>query len=222
MEMEDDWIFCNHCKRHTHHIIRAEFGKSFSPDADPNTQVYGSGRWEIWQCKGCDAVVFRESWVVEDGSDPETGVSVSSRFFPERDERFLTRKYFHNIPALLDKLYGEVIASFNHGFNVMCAIGLRTLIEGICVDKGIMEGPNSKGEIKNNLEGKINGMKAIVPANIVDNLHGLRFMGNQAAHQLADPGQSDLILAVEITEDILNIVYSLEYKTSRLFKRMGG
>src|SRR5712691_8069255 len=41
----------------------------------------------------------------------------------------------------------------------LCAGGLRFLLEGVCVDKRITKGPNVKGEIREKLEGKINGLK---------------------------------------------------------------
>jgi hypothetical protein len=67
-----------------------------------------------------------------------------------------------------------------------------------------------------NLEEKIDGLATILPANIVKNLHSLRFMGNIATHELEPPPPYDLRLAVEICEDLLNYLYELDYKTARL------
>ena len=66
------------------------------------------------------------------------------------------------------------------------------------------------------LEKQIDGLKKILPENIVNNIHSLRFMGNQAAHELEPPSGYDLVVALEICEDLLNYLYELDYKTSRL------
>jgi hypothetical protein len=89
----------------------------------------------------------------------------------------------------------------------LCAIGLRALLEGICRDKGI-EGAN--------IEERIDGLKRLLPENIVTSLHSLRFMGNQAAHELDPPSSYDLYVALDICDELLSFLYELDYKTSRL------
>ena len=59
-------------------------------------------------------------------------------------------------------------------------------------------------------------MKALLPENIVRNLHGFRFMGNRAAHELEAPFSGELQVAIDLIEDILNYLYDLDYK-ARLF-----
>ena len=83
-------------------------------------------------------------------------------------------------------------------------------MESICQDKNI---PGRT------LEQRINGLVAILPKNIVDNLHGFRFMGNDALHELKLPPVSDLRLAIDVSEDLLNFLYELDYKASRLPRR---
>ncbi len=48
-------------------------------------------------------------------------------------------------------------------------------------------------------------------------------MGNKAAHELEAPNESELTLAIEVMEDLLNYLYELEYKVRRLpkFTRAG-
>lgn len=219
-------IYCNRCKNFTRNILRANHEQEFHPDEYPEMEIpYAKGVWQIWQCLGCDSVVFSEIWVTSEDQDPVSGEFTPTEYlYPERDnnkpDHIIKKKEFEHIPENLDGLYSEIIETFNHGSGILCAVGLRALIEGICVDKGILEGPNDRGRIVGTLDGKINAMKDIVPENIVDNLHGFRFMGNDAVHQLAVPPLADLALAITIAEDILNIVYDLNYKTSRLFQRM--
>src|SRR5207247_2518070 len=115
---------------------------------------FADADWEIWQCRGCEEVTFKE----------------------------------------------EIVKTFNDGAYVLCAGGLRALLEGICVDQGVTSGPTARGANSSNLEGKINGLKTLpnVPAAIVDSLHGFRFLGNTALHRLSRPPAEDLAMAIEV------------------------
>ena len=64
-------------------------------------------------------------------------------------------------------------------------------------------------------------MTAVLPANIVENLHGFRFIGNDAIHKLEAPAEFEISLALDIIEDILNFLYGLDYKASLLEKLKG-
>jgi hypothetical protein len=47
-------------------------------------------------------------------------------------------------------------------------------------------------------------------------LHAIRFLGNDAAHEIKEPNQSDIRVALEIVEHLLNTVFILERKAARL------
>ena len=131
-------------------------------------------------------------------------------------------KIYLHLPEHLDSLYIEVVRSLNVRNFILCAGGIRALLEGICVDKGITKGLNKEGRTVRNLEGKINGLTDFVPLGIVKNLHGLRFLGNQALHELEIPDESELRLALNVVEDILNIVYDFDYRSQALFEKISG
>jgi len=154
-------------------------------------------------CAGCDTGTMEDQFhaAYHESEEPE------SIFHPKRSEYARPRKYFMNLPGKLSDLYGEVIGTHDSNLNVLCAVGLRALIEGICADK------NVQGR---NLDEKIEAMKTLLPQNIVQNLHGFRFMGNRAAHELEAPSSSELNVAIDLIEDILNYLYDLDYK-ARLF-----
>lgn len=59
-------------------------------------------------------------------------------------------------------------------------------------------------------------LRTIYSQTIVANLHGFRFMGNIALHELAAPKKDDLKVAIEVSEDLLNFLYELDYKASLL------
>jgi len=214
MEIPDRLRFpCNSCKNETWHQ------RLFMQNRSGDEEEEGYARWwqaqySTWQCCGCEAVTFRID--SEDSEDREGYVT----FFPQRNANLASRKLYLNIPRTLDHLYTEIIDTFNSDNRLLCAAGLRALLEGVCVNKGITEGPTADGKISKNLEGKINGLKKIIAHSIADKLHGFRFLGNAALHELEQPKRADLALAIEIIEDILNLLYELDYKTDRLYRQV--
>jgi hypothetical protein len=168
--------------------------------------------WSVFKCMGCDSLLLRIVSEAPWQDDPEVS------FFPALSKA-RKEKTYQRLPKNLRMLYQEVIASFNQDLSLLCAAGLRSLVEGICDDKGIIDGINAKGIKTRNLEGRINSLNKFVPPNIVVNLHGFRFLGNNALHRLSKPSKADLHLALNVIEDLLNVVYDLDYHAQRLFKR---
>ena len=202
---ESKRIYCNRCKDETNHVLRGSHSRSHSED---------QGYWEeftygFWTCAGCDTGTLEVAWTASGMYDGEKEIYEYS-YHPARASQDLSQKVFRQLPKPLATIYGEVINAYNQRMHLLCAAGLRILIEGICQDK------NVSGR---RLEERIGGLKAILPENIVQNLHGFRFMGNEAVHELGAPERNTLYLAIEVSEDLLNFLYELDYKASRLPKK---
>jgi hypothetical protein len=170
------------------------------------TEIVG---FRLWICAGCEngtLEIFSSNDLEVDyhGNDIER-----RKYFPDRAIFHVENKHFRKIPKKLNNIYRESLIAFNNNIAVLCSIGIRSLIEGICADKNI-EGKN--------LEERINNMVAILPKNIVKNLHSIRFIGNIAAHELTASDTKELKIAIEICEDLLNYLYELDYKSSFLTK----
>lgn len=201
-------IFCNHCKTGTHHVLRGEHKReSFF---DPESGYFEEERFRFWSCAGCDTGTLEESYTVQ-GMENLQGKQIYelAGFYPERSEHTVASKHFKQLPKKLDQIYRETILAFNSQLDLLCAAGLRALIEGICANKGVV------GQ-KSNLQSKIDALATILPQNIVTHLHNFRFIGNEAIHELTPPKRDDLRLAIEISEDLLNFLYELDYKARRL------
>jgi len=112
----------------------------------------------------------------------------------------------HFLCDLPERTYQETIRTYNYGSLLLCTIGLRTLLEGVCDNKSL---PGS------NLEEKIDNLKTLLPnGNITGYLHGFRFSGNEAAHELEALTQAEADSAITVMEDLLNYLYDLDYKAS--------
>lgn len=201
-------IFCNKCKNETNHILLAEHKREFDQEVHGQLLFWEEFVSSLWLCAGCDSATLEERYSNEGMYDNVQDRQVyKSEFFPKRNEHDVAGKRFKQLPEKLDKIYRETVQAFNGNLDVLCAAGLRVLMEGICGDQGIRE---------SNLQKKIDGLKGKLPDNIVDNLHSFRFMGNTAVHELTPPKRSDLLIAIEVSEDLLNFLYELDYKAKRL------
>jgi hypothetical protein len=158
----------------------------------------------LWVCMGCNFATLEVRY----------GVNVKrsqwywdSYLYPERLSTQLSPKAFDSVSAQVARVYHEVVGAFNSNLPVFCTMGLRALLEAVCVDKGLGTG---------NLKSKIDALGGLLSPDIAGRLHHIRFMGNEAAHEVVSPQRDKLLLAIEIIEDIINFFYELDLKTQRL------
>jgi Domain of unknown function (DUF4145) len=206
-------IYCNWCEQVTNHTL--EFSRAYDRRSDAESSNF-YGEYRLWFCAGCETCTMEDYYTHDlyqrQVADSEFVQDYVSDYHPEPEVGFRSKKLFQNLPPTLEKLYGEVIRAHNENLHILCSAGLRGLIEGICADKSISG---------RNLEQKIDGMTALLPENIVANLHGFRFIGNDAVHELEAPNEFTLTLALDVIEDILNFLYALDYKVSLLDRLKG-
>jgi hypothetical protein len=131
------------------------------------------------------------------------------------------------------RIYRETIEAYNNELYTLTAGGLRAIVEAICIDKAIADGPveekdkatgGTKIVRRNNLQGKIFGMaeKGFLTQKQAEVLHEHRFMGNEALHDLEMPDPDNLKLAIDIIEHTLVTIYELEHRAAALKAARGG
>jgi hypothetical protein len=201
------YIFCNKCGNETNHICKGEHYRDF-PNLNPDGTLGFVERlgYRLWVCAGCERGTLEEYYIF-DITDKELALPLDESYFPERTLLHVKAKEFKQLPQKLASIYRETLRAYNNNLPILCSVGIRALLEGICADKDISG---------RNLETKFDNMVSILPENIVSNLHSIRFIGNEAAHELASPATDDLRIAIEICEDLLNYLYELDYKARHL------
>lgn len=225
-------ILCIKCNRLTKHRITASLDKSGSEE---NRQEDWSIEWidnyQIIECQGCENVTFRHLNWFSEAVVPECDEDgFTERLYPKRDANTLTTRQFLNVPTTLRRIYSEVIDCFNNECLTLCAAGLRGIVEGVCANQSILNGPvtcPAKGGgtqvvRKDNLEGKIFGLheKGILTQISAETLHNHRYIGNDAMHDLMKPSTDELKLAIEIVEHILEQLYEIPEKDLELKEKM--
>jgi hypothetical protein len=198
-------IYCNTCKQSTNHTLIGEHSVS---EYDQNAGWGEASTYRLWICAGCEAGTLEDEYSNSAMIDQDGNEISELYYYPKRVRGDLTPKVFLKLNPKLKQIYKEAIACFNGESYILCTAGLRALLEGVCDNKHI------KGR---NLRDKIDNLQPLLAnKNIVKNLHHFRFTGNQAVHKLESPTRGDTKLAIEVMEDLLNFLYELDYKASRL------
>lgn len=214
-------IRCNTCDWQTNHELKA-IQISHYDDADGNydrNDPFTQPSWwldteyRFWACLGCGTAALEIVEIIN-GIDYQS----SSTYYPSRKGGHLIQKYFVQLDKKLRAIYREIIDSYNARLRITCSMGLRALIEGICIDKGITDKEAFGLEAK---LGKL-GEKGLLPNNIVDSLYSFKFIGDDAAHRLEAPSQQELKLAIDVMEDLLNFLYEMEYKLASKAQELGN
>jgi hypothetical protein len=215
-------VFCNWCKSETNHCLRARY--TWYRNTDDQTSIdledvlnhlehICKHENSIWMCAGCDTVTFE--WRLMYPSFDTAAQKLCVGEWEAHDGAFLSTrsraKLFKNLGPTLDGLYRDVVASFAEGRLLLCTVGLRTLIEGVCADKGLTD------SYSKDLRDKIDGLtKLLANPNIIEALHAVRLAGRDATHRLEALSQEEAQLAIDIVEDLLNFLYDLDYRATQM------
>ena len=224
-------VQCTECERETRHKIIQSLDYEGSEVFEyEQYSIEWSTNYQIIQCQGCLTPSFRKlDWFSEHvqqiGPD-EWDDGSTEILFPKRTQHTIPTKELWNVPTNLRRIYREIIECFNIDAFTMCAAGLRGLVEGLCAELNVKNGPKEitekDGSTKiirvSNLEGKIAGLfeKGFLTEQHANILHEHRYMGNEAVHELAQPSRDELALAVDIIEHIFESVYEIPQKAQDL------
>ncbi len=221
-------VQCATCNRSTKHRVVVSFdvdGTAY--DRNEEWSVDWVDHYQVVQCQGCETISFRHvHWFSED-QDPFAGDDGSTeRLYPKRSANSINPKSFYNVPSNLRRIYGELVDCFNNDSPTLCAAGLRALVEGICAQQSVVDGPvqipakggGTQTVRRDNLEGRIAGLqeKGLLTQSSAQTLHEHRYLGNSAVHDLARPTEAELKLAIEIVEHTLEQLYELPEKAEEL------
>ena len=209
---EENFLPCENCQNITcHKVIYSIFSTERYGDGEPRDFI----RFEIIQCLGCKRISFKKQTQCEaDFSYDQFGsqeINTTIELFPPRVEGRHKLKNSWRLPMQLKRVYDETNTAINNDQRILATIGIRTLIEAICVNKAC-NGKNLWEKINNLV--KI-GILTIDGAKILQHLRGL---GNRAAHKIELPELEDLNLAMDVVEHLLNGVYILPQIASKWTK----
>lgn len=199
---------CNSCERVTNHNVLAEYKNS-----GDTGDVQWWATYQIIQCLGCDEISFRIFSSHTEDLDPITGrPNVIIELYPNRTIGQEPINNYEEFPAKTKRIYLETLKALNNQIPLFAAIGLRAIIESICLEQKTKS---------NNLRGSIDELAdlGLLSKKQAEFLHAHRFMGNEAAHEIVAPKPQHLIAALDIAETLLKTIYILPSVAEQLKKK---
>lgn len=202
MAIEKVKNYCSVCRHQTNHDIVGKHEES----VDPNI-YHCMTQHAVVQCCGCDTVSFRKTFHDYESAFPvdngEWDHPITVDVYPKKPKGTLD---LSDAPEIVIDIYSEACNAFRDESYTLAGIGFRATIEAICNDQKI-EGKELSTRI-NNLNGK-----GLISKKDSLRLHSIRFLGNDAAHDIKKPTQGVLDAALTIIEHLLTTVYILDSKT---------
>ncbi|RMR91549.1 DUF4145 domain-containing protein [Pseudomonas coronafaciens] len=196
---------CSNCKTKTNHTVYCEHVE----EGDPSEYHYIS-RHQIVKCSGCDKLSFRKIYIDYENAWPtgdddwETPTDID--IYPPISVAKIEHIF---LPTIVGSIYSETCNAYSQDSLTLAGIGLRTTLEAICNDQNI-PGKELSTRITNL------ATKGLISKKDSTRLHAIRFMGNDAAHDIKKPNKKNLDAALIIVEHLLTTVYILDLETSGL------
>lgn len=195
--------YCKSCGKDTNQLIVKEYFVPYDPNDYPEELYY-----QIIKCAGCDYVSFRIMQIdlqnehYDFNGDLYYPKNVTNYPVPLKGHKEFQWFELAELPIIVKSIYQNTLKSYANDSKILTGIGLRVCIEAVCNDLKI----NGKSlEIRINQLQKngyiSNGDKSL--------LHGIRFMGNDSAHDIKEPTSEELEVALRIVEHLFESVYIL-------------
>ena len=162
---------------------------------------------EVVQCRGCKTISFRK--VVRDFeaaypiADDEWEVPEDVWLFPSVLKGHRELEDLTDVPSPVQDIYTQAVHAIRDELNILAGIGLRATIEAICNERGI---------VGRTLDKRIDGLAkgGLISQKDAERLHAIRFLGNDAAHEILTVDPKNLIIALRIIEHLLVNIYILD------------
>lgn len=196
---------CDDCLKETNHEVLYNYGQQ-EEILDENDKVLEKLYYDFKtiRCLGCDNVSFLRVTKVQDKNKKFATVQEA---YPNTSRKeydtaldFLNYQETLALPPLVKNLYTELEEVFSTDLPILTGIGLRTLLEAICIHQNI------KGR---NLREKIDNLQkdGLIAAKDLPVLHNLREIGNVTVHQIKKPTKKTLNYSLEILNHTLKSLY---------------
>lgn len=199
---------CQRCEGSTTqkiHFCKTKIVKDEDIENDGLFKSKTKYEYMVIQCTSCNTISFLERVTfVEPNEFGQPPMIIESHYpdYSDTGYNFLNEEELHCLPKTLATLYDEVVSVFKSNSEILSGIGLRMLVEAICIEQKV-EGSNLQKKIVSLRE------KGLISANEVPILDKLRLIGNVAAHEIKGMSLNVLSYALDIINHVLKSIYIL-------------
>lgn len=201
-------VNCKSCAKSTRHLVL----HCHEHETDPEG-YHMKDSWGIVRCEGCWTVYFRHKHddfeQVREDRDGNRRHTIEITTYPRSVPFHKPLQGTYWVPNLIRKVYRQTLSAYGEKAYVLASIGFRATIEAVCNHLDV-SGANLEKRIDQLFKG------GYVSNADKKRLHAIRFLGNDAAHEIKEPSENDLKVALDIVEHLLNSVFILEHKAKSL------
>lgn len=202
----DNKYYCRNCKGLRHHKTVAEKRTRGAEDFD---YFQWKDDYFIIECKGCETVSFlkifgnTEMVACDDEGNIDYVDKITLYPFYIEHGREIENDYY--LPKEINTIYQETLSAFKADAYILTAGGFRAIIEATCNHLKIK---------KDNLSKRIDLLygKGILSLNESKRLHSIRFLGNDALHEMETPKKDQLLILLEIVNHLLENIFIQDKK----------
>jgi len=192
--MEEKY-FCRNCKGLRNHKELFEKKKVGNDD----DIIHWIEVYSVIECLGCETIsflkVYGDETMVRANELGLTEYLNDFEIFPYYLEKGREIDDWH-LPSSISNIYIETIEAFKASALILTAGGLRAIIEAVCNHLKIKKGT---------LEERINLLhnKGFLTSSESKRIHSIRFIGNDALHEIEKPRIEHLHILLEIVNHLL-------------------
>lgn len=197
--------FCRNCKGLRNHKQIHEERRRGSGDEDYFQWIHN---FLIIECLGCETLSFLEIYgdtqMINQTEEGDSEYYFDQTIYPYYLETNAL-EHSHFIPQAIKIIYDETISSFKSDSRILTAGGLRAIIEATC---------NFLKIKKANLADRIDLLHkgGYLTLNESKRLHSIRFLGNDALHEIEKPKKEQLYILLDIVNHLLSNLFISDKK----------
>ena len=211
---------CNICAGERNHQLLHFHSKEWTEEVDDyGSYVSGEDRYELLQCAGCERVTLRHSSYFSENTDDDGRVVPTVSYYPpatfRRKPRWLSgsgRFLFIGQTDFVPRLLNEIYTALHGECLSLAAMGVRALLERVMIDR-----VGDHDSFAENL--KAFADKGYVAAHQSDILKATLDVGHASIHRNYTPTLEDIRLALDITENVIEMVYVSHEQAAELKRR---
>lgn len=194
---------CMNCDRETNHLILHQTIEG------PTDDYNYTNAHQIIECLGCESRSFRVAFTDYENSypvsDEEWDIPENVTIFP-KFVKDIVKLEIYEAPDIVREIYNETLIAITEGALILAGLGLRGTIEAVCNDQSI------SGRTLDTRISKL-ATQGMISSNDAKRLHAIRFLGNDAAHEIKKPTQSQISVAFKIINHLLQSIYLLDLES---------
>lgn len=193
--------FCRGCSGHRNHKVLFEKKKTGS---DEEYDFYWTDRYLVIECLGCENISFLHSYgnseMVEQYENGDLHNYTEDNVYPPYLEYGVEIERQYYLPKNIETIYRETMLAFKLKSYILTAGGFRAIIEATCNHLNIK---------KKNLLDRIDLLSTggFLTQKESRRLHTIRFLGNDALHEIEVPKEDQLLIILDIINHLLENLF---------------